>query len=77
MKIFIAAAIRGGRQLISTYVHIIRFLSSKNYKVISEHVASQDLEQAEAKMTEQEIFEKDTRWIEESECISHGAREYK
>ncbi len=69
MKIFIAGAIRGGRQLISTYVHIIRFLSSKNYKVISEHVASQDLEQAEAKMTEQEIFEKDTRWIEESDCI--------
>jgi nucleoside 2-deoxyribosyltransferase len=69
MKIFFAGSIRGGRQLIPTYQYIIRFLKSMNYTVISEHVAASGLEKAEAKMTEQEIYEKDVNWIEESDRV--------
>jgi len=69
MKIFFAGSIRGGRQLITTYDHIIRFLKSQGYVIISEHVAAQALEDMEAKLSEQEIFGKDTRWIEESDCV--------
>ncbi|GFO98213.1 nucleoside 2-deoxyribosyltransferase [groundwater metagenome] len=69
MKIFFAGSIRGGRQLIPTYQYIIRFLKSRNYTVISEHVAAEGLEKVEAKMTEQEIYEKDANWIEESERV--------
>ncbi len=69
MKIFFAGSIRGGRQLIPTYQYIIRCLKSRNYTVISEHVAAEGLEKAEAKMTEQEIYEKDANWIEESDCV--------
>jgi len=69
MKIFIAASIRGGRQLIPTYVHIIRFLKSRNCTIMSEHVGSLTLEKEEAKITEQEIFEKDIHWIEESDYL--------
>ena len=63
MKIFFAGSIRGGRQLIPTYQHIIRFLKHRNYTVISEHVAAEGLEKVEAKMSEQEIYEKDANWI--------------
>lgn len=52
-----------------TYQYIIRFLKSRNYTVISEHVAAEGLEKVEAKMTEQEIYEKDATWIEESDCV--------
>ncbi len=69
MKIFFAGSIRGGRQLIPTYLYIIRFLKSQKYTVISEHVASEALEKVEAKMTEQDIYEKDANWIEESDCL--------
>ncbi len=69
MKIFFAGSIRGGRQLIPTYQYIIRFLKSMNYTVISEHVAAEGLEKVEAIMTEQEIYEKDAKWIEESDCV--------
>lgn len=69
MKIFFAGSIRGGRQLIPTYLYIIDFLKSHDCTIISEHVASQVLEETEAKMTEEEIFEKDTTWIEESDCV--------
>ncbi|MCZ7397345.1 MAG: nucleoside 2-deoxyribosyltransferase [Candidatus Methanoperedens sp.] len=63
MKIFFAGSIRGGRQLIPTYQYIIRFLKYRNYTVISEHVAAEGLEKVEAKMSEQEIYEKDANWI--------------
>ena len=69
MKIFFAGSIRGGRQLIPTYQYIIRFLKSRDYSVISEHVAAEGLEKVEAKMTEQEIYEKDANWIEESDRV--------
>ncbi|MCX9012987.1 MAG: nucleoside 2-deoxyribosyltransferase [Candidatus Methanoperedens sp.] len=69
MKIFFAGSIRGGRQLIPTYRHIIGFLKSQGYVIISEHVAAQGLEETEAKLLEQEIFEKDTRWIKESDRV--------
>ena len=69
MKIFFAGSIRGGRQLIPTYLYIIRFLKSRDYTVISEHVAAEGLEKVEATMTEQEIYEKDANWIEESDCV--------
>jgi nucleoside 2-deoxyribosyltransferase len=69
MKIFFAGSIRGGRQLIPTYQYIICFLKSMNFNVISEHVAAEGLEKVEAKMTEQEIYEKDANWIEESDCV--------
>lgn len=69
MKIFFAGSIRGGRQLIPTYQYIIRFLKSMNYTVISEHVAASGLEKVEANMTEQEIYEKDANWIEESDRV--------
>ncbi|MDD5615102.1 MAG: nucleoside 2-deoxyribosyltransferase [Candidatus Methanoperedens sp.] len=69
MKIFFAGSIRGGRQLMPTYQYIIRFLKSRNYTVISEHVAAEGLEKVEARMTEQEIYEKDANWIEESDWV--------
>jgi len=69
MKIFFAGSIRGGRQLIPRYQYIIRFLKSRNYTVISEHVAAEGLEKVEATTTEQEIYEKDATWVEESDCV--------
>jgi len=68
-KIFFAGSIRGGRQLIPMYQYIIRFLKSRDYTVISEHVAAEGLEKVEAAMTEQEIYEKDANWVEESDCV--------
>jgi nucleoside 2-deoxyribosyltransferase len=69
MKIFFAGSIRGGRQLMPTYQYIIHFLKSRNFNVISEHVAASGLEKVEARMTEQEIYEKDANWIEESDRV--------
>ncbi len=69
MKIFFAGSIRGGRQLIPTYQYIIGFLKSHDQVVMSEHVTSKDLEKTEARMSENEIFEKDINWIKEANRV--------
>jgi nucleoside 2-deoxyribosyltransferase len=69
MKVFFSGSIRGGRQLISTYEHIINFIKSQGHTVLSEHVAMPKLEKVEEKMSEEEIFNKDVGWIEDSDCV--------
>lgn len=69
MKVFFAGSIRGGRQLISTYRHIMDLVKSCDHTIMSEHVVSRDLERKEAAMSEQEIFEKDIDWIREADCV--------
>ncbi len=51
------------------YQHIINFLKSHDFNVLSEHVASKDLEKTETGMSEEEIFQKDIHWIEESDYV--------
>lgn len=69
MKLFFAGSIRGGRQLMPRYQHIINFLRSHDFTVLSEHVALKNLERTEARMSEEEIFEKDIHWVEEADCV--------
>ena len=69
MKVFFSGSIRGGRQLLPTYEHIINFIKSQGHAVLSEHVGKRNLEKVEEKMSEEEIFEKDVGWIEESDCV--------
>ncbi|HIH44750.1 MAG TPA: deoxyribonucleoside 5'-monophosphate N-glycosidase [Candidatus Methanoperedenaceae archaeon] len=69
MRIFFAGSIRGGRQLRPLYREIICLLSDMGHEIVSEHVASETLLEAEAKMSDREIFESDIRFIDECECM--------
>jgi len=69
MKIFFAGSIRSGRSMLSTYKEIIALLKKMGHIIMSEHVASEKLEEAEAKLTDEEIFRSDLRFIDESDCV--------
>jgi nucleoside 2-deoxyribosyltransferase len=69
MKIFFAGSIRGGRSMLQVYIHIIGILKKHGHTVVSEHVASVDLERTEAKITDQEIFHNDIGYVNECECL--------
>ncbi len=69
MKIFFAGSIRGGRSMLSIYKQIIQSLKEMGHTLVSEHVASTKLEEAEAKLTDEEIFRSDTGFIEECDCL--------
>lgn len=69
MKIFFAGSIRGGRSMLSEYRQIVALLKKLGHDVVSEHVASTKLEEAEARLTDEEIFHSDIGFIDESDCV--------
>jgi nucleoside 2-deoxyribosyltransferase len=69
MRIFFAGSIRGGRNLLPVYKQIILQLKKLGHTIVSEHVASSKLEEAEARLTEEEIFRSDISFIDECDCL--------
>jgi nucleoside 2-deoxyribosyltransferase len=69
MRIFFAGSIRGGRNLLPVYKQIILLLKKLGHTIVSEHVASANLEEVEARFTEEEIFRSDINFIDECDCL--------
>jgi nucleoside 2-deoxyribosyltransferase len=69
MKIFFAGSIRGGRSMLPVYIQIVEILKKQGHKVVSEHVASVDLEKIEAKITDKEIFNNDIGYVNECDYL--------
>ena len=69
MKIFLSASIRGGRQMLPSYMKICSILQQQGHEVLSSHVADPELEKSESILTEQEIYERDMGFLEKSECL--------
>lgn len=55
--------------MLSIYKQIIQSLKEMGHTLVSEHVASTKLEEAEAKLTDEEIFRSDIDFIEECDCL--------
>ena len=55
--------------MLSEYRQIVALLKKLGHEVVSEHVASTKLEEAEARLTEEEIFNSDIGFIDESDCV--------
>ncbi len=69
MKIYFAGSIRGGRSILFEYQQTIELLKKLGHDVISEHVASSNLEEVEAKLKDEEIFKNDIGFIDECDCV--------
>jgi hypothetical protein len=69
MKIFLSASIRGGRQMLSTYMEMCSFLQDSRHEVLSWHVADPELEKTESLLSEEEIYIRDMDFLEKSECL--------
>ncbi len=69
MRIFFAGSIRSGRNLLPVYKQIIQLLKKLGHTIVSEHVASTRLEETENKLTDEEIFKSDIRFIDECDCL--------
>ncbi len=69
MKIFFAGSIRGGRSMLQEYIQMVDLLKKEKHTIVSEHVASENLLKIEAQLTDEEIFNNDTRYIDECDCL--------
>ena len=55
--------------MLPTYRHICKFLRSGGLDVLSWHVADLELEGKEAKMSEQQIYDRDIGLLKRSDCL--------
>lgn len=69
MKIYFSASIRGGRDDVAIYAEIVDLLKTYG-TVLTEHIGDKQLSSyGQIKMTNEEIFTKDTNWIKEADII--------
>ena len=69
MRVFLSASIRGGRQMLSTYMEMCNYLQDSGHGVLSWHVVDPELEKTESLLTEEEIYFRDMEFLENSECV--------
>jgi len=55
--------------MLPVYIQIVDILKKQGHKVVSEHVASIELEKTEAKISDEEIFNNDIGYVNECECL--------
>lgn len=68
MNIYFAASIRGGRKYAEDYNTIISQLSMFG-KVLTEHIADNELNNQGENKSENYIYDRDTKWLIESDLI--------
>ncbi|TQD28325.1 deoxyribonucleoside 5'-monophosphate N-glycosidase [Methanolobus vulcani] len=69
MRVFLSASIRGGRQMLSTYMEMCNYLQDSGHEVLSWHVADPELEKTESLLSEEDIYIRDMQFLEKSECM--------
>jgi len=79
MKIYFACAITGGRKDESNYQAIVAGLQTAGHEVLTAGLASSEVILLEATAGPVKVYERDTAWIRESNCLiaevstpSHG-----
>ena len=68
MNIYFAGAIRGGREDAALYTTLIQFLKTFG-TVLTEHVGDEILLAEEHFLREEEIYERDMRWLAQTDLL--------
>jgi nucleoside 2-deoxyribosyltransferase len=68
MKIYFAASIKGGRELVEDYKQLISYLKKKG-TVLTEHIADSNITDDGEKLEPIDIYSRDVKWIEEADLV--------
>lgn len=69
MNIYFAGSIRSGRQKAYDYQKMINHFEENGHIVLTKHVGDPNLPQQGENIPLEEIFERDTKWIEEADLV--------
>lgn len=68
MKIYFAGSIRTGREKVNDYQKIVEYLERYG-EVLTKHVADPKLPVTGEKISEEEIYTRDTKWLDECDVV--------
>jgi nucleoside 2-deoxyribosyltransferase len=69
MRIYLACTVRGDRGALPAVREIVSRLKSRGHEVLTSHLLLDDVEEAEAKLTEAEVYERDLRWLKTCDAL--------
>lgn len=69
MKIYFAGSISGGRKYLETYRKIVQYIQKHDHIVLTEHIIHPEVFDLEKESTDEEIYDRDIKWLNESACI--------
>ena len=69
MKVYFAGAIRGGREKVYDYAKMVEQFEKCGAEVLTKHVANPNLSASGEDITPKEIYERDTKWLQECDIV--------
>lgn len=69
MRIYMACTVRGDRGAVTTARHIHDCLVGLGHDVLTGHLLEDDVESAESRLRDTEVFSRDLKWLESAGAI--------
>jgi hypothetical protein len=69
MTIYLACTVRGDRGAIAAARAVADVLEQYGHSILTRHLLNDDVEGAEAGLTERAVFERDMRWLTEADLL--------
>lgn len=69
VKIYLACTVRGDRGALGVARVLADALEFMGHTVLTRHLLEDDVDRAEAALTEPQVFERDLRWLQEADLV--------
>jgi nucleoside 2-deoxyribosyltransferase len=69
MRVYLACTVRGDRGGVAAGRVIAERLEALGHEVLTSHLLDDDVDRAEAALTERDVFERDIRWLSECDAV--------
>lgn len=69
MRIYLACTVRGNRHALVAAREIAARLERHGHEVLTVHLLDDDVERAEATLTEAQVYERDLRWLDSCDAV--------
>jgi nucleoside 2-deoxyribosyltransferase len=69
MNIYLACTVRGDRDAVAGLRELVADLEGAGHTVLTRHLLDDDVEAAEAALSEREIYDRDVRWLNAADVL--------
>jgi hypothetical protein len=69
MNIYLACTVRGNRGGLEAARALADLLEQRGHTVLTRHLLADDVEAVESALTEQDVFERDLRWLQSADLL--------
>lgn len=69
MKVYLACTVRGDRGAVAVARALADALECMGHTILTRHLLDENVERAEAQLTERAVFERDMRWLDDADIL--------